>query len=94
VHVKALIYEAYIVEEISTFISYYFEPHFRTRINRVSRHDDEGEVPSSGNLSIFSNPGRPTPKNVVRGKYLTEIKFRQAHNYVLFNCDELRPFIK
>ena len=53
-----------------------------------------GEVPSSGNLSIFSNTGRPTPKNVVRGRYLSEIEFKQAHNYVLFNCDELRPFIQ
>ena len=66
VHVEALICEAYIIEEISTFISYYFESHLRTRINRVPRHDDGGEVPSSGNLSIFSNPRRPTPKNVVR----------------------------
>jgi hypothetical protein len=75
-HVKASIYEAYIVEEISTFISCYFEPHLRTRINRVSQHDDGGEVPSSGNLTIFSNPRRPTPKNVVRGRYLSEIEFR------------------
>ena len=93
-HVEASICEAYIVEEISTFISYYFEPHMRTRINRVPRHDDGGEVPSSGNLSIFSNTGRPIPKNAVRGRYLSEIEFKQAHNYVLFNCDELRPFIQ
>jgi len=94
VHVEASICEAYIVEEISTFISYYFEPHLRTRINRVPRHDDGGEVPSSENLSIFFNPRRPTPKNAVRGRYLFEIEFRQAHNYILFNYDELRPFIK
>jgi hypothetical protein len=93
-YVEASICEAYIVEEISTFILYYFEPHLRTRINHVSRHDDGGEVPSSENLLIFSNPRRPTSKNVVRGRYLSEIEFRQAHNYVLFNCDELRPFIK
>jgi hypothetical protein len=93
-HVEASICEAYIVEEISTFISYYFEPHLRTRINRVPRHDDGGEVPSSGNLSIFSNPGRPTSKNIMRGRYLFEIEFIEAHNYILFNCDELRPFIK
>jgi AAA+ ATPase superfamily predicted ATPase len=93
-HVEASIYEAYIVKEISTFISYYFKPHLRTRINRVPRHDDGGEVPSSGNLSIFFNLGRPTPKNVVRGRYLSKIESRQAHSYVLFNCDELRSFIK
>jgi len=56
-HVEASICEAYIVEEISTFISYYFESHLRMRINRVPWHDGGGEVPSSGNLSIFSNPG-------------------------------------
>jgi len=93
-HVKASICEAYIVEEISTFISYYFKPHLRTRINRVPRHDDGNEVPSSENLSIFFNHGRPTPKNIIRGRYLSKIKFKQAHNYVLFNCDELRPFIQ
>jgi len=93
-YVKALICESYIVKEISTFISYYFEPHLRMRINRVPRHDDGGKVPSSGNLSIISNLGRPTPKNTVRGRYLSEIEFKQTHNYVLFNCDELRPFIQ
>jgi hypothetical protein len=30
----------------------------RTRINRVPRHDD-GKVPSSENLLIFSHPERP-----------------------------------
>ena len=93
-HDEVSICEAYIVEEISTFISYYFEPHLRTRINRVPRHDDSGEVPSSGNLLIFSNLGQHTHKNAVRGRYLSEIEFRQTHNYVLFNCNELRPFIK
>jgi hypothetical protein len=93
-HVEASICEAYIVEDILTFISYYFEPHLRTRINRVPRNDGGDEVPSSGNLSIFLNPRRPTPKNVIRGRYLSEIEFKQAHNYVLFNCDELKPFIQ
>jgi len=55
-HVEALICEAYIVEEISIFISYYFKPQMRTRINHIPMHDDGGEVPSSENLSIFSNP--------------------------------------
>ena len=92
-YVETSICETYIVKEISIFISYYFEPYLRTRINRVPRHDDGGEVPSSGNLSIFSNLGQLTPKKAVRGRYLLEIEFRQAHNYVLFNCDERRPFI-
>ena len=39
-HVEASIYKVYIVEEISTFISYYFKSHLRTRINHILRHDD------------------------------------------------------
>jgi hypothetical protein len=61
----------------------------RTRINHVPRHDDGGEVPLSENLSIFSNSGQPTQKNTVIRRYLSKIKFRQIHNYILFNCDEL-----
>ena len=38
-HVKASICETYIVEEISIFISYYFEPYMRTRINRILRYN-------------------------------------------------------
>ena len=62
-YVEAFICEAYIIKEISTFISYYFEPYLRTRINHIPQYDDCGEVPSSGNLSVFSNPGQPTSKN-------------------------------
>jgi len=54
--------DAYIVKEISIFISYHFEPRLRTKINRVPRHNDGGEMFSSGNLLIFSHPGQPIPK--------------------------------
>ena len=56
VQVEALICEAYIVKEIITFILFYFEPQLTVKINRLLRHDDGKEVPSSGNLSIFSYP--------------------------------------
>ena len=48
----------------------------------------------SENLSIFSHPRQPFLKNTVRGRYLIEIKFKHAHNYVLFNYDEFRSFIQ
>jgi hypothetical protein len=54
-YIEALICD--IIEEISTFILYYFEPYLKTRINRVSRHDDGGEMSLSENLSKFSHPG-------------------------------------
>ena len=69
------------------FAIFGFFENFIKKIGKKLGSNNGGEVHSSGNLSIFSNPGRPTPKNAVRGRYLSEIKFRQAHNYVLFNCD-------
>jgi hypothetical protein len=66
VHVETSIYEAYIIEEISKFISYYFESHLRTRINRVSKHNDGRELSSSGNLTIFSHYRRLLSKKTVR----------------------------
>jgi hypothetical protein len=65
-HIEASICEAYIVEEISIFILNYFKPHLRTRINCVLRHDNGGEVSSSGNLLMFSHFGLLIPKNIVR----------------------------
>jgi hypothetical protein len=70
-----------------------FLKNFIEQENHVPKHDNGGEVFSSRNLSIFSHFGQPVTKNVVRGKYLSEIEFRQTHNYVLFNYDELRHFI-
>jgi hypothetical protein len=87
-HVEALICKAYIVEEISTFILYFLKPQFRIKINHVSRHDDGEEVSLTMNLSIFSHPERPVPKNVVRGRCLSKIELKQAYNYVLFNYDD------
>jgi hypothetical protein len=89
-----LICEAYIVEKISTFISYYFEPHLRTRMHRVPRHGDDGEMPLSENFSIFSHLGWSVPKNTLRRRYLTKTKFKHVYNYVLFDCDKLRHFIQ
>jgi len=93
-YVETLICKAYIVEKISTFILSYFKPQLRTSINLVPMHDDSWEVLSSEHLSIFSHPGRLVPKTI-EGKILEKkIKSRHAHNYILFNCDELRSFIQ
>ena len=65
----------------------------RIIINRVPRHNDGGEFSSSVNFSIFFDPDRPLSKNVVSIRYLKNIEFRQTNNYMLFNYDELRPFV-
>jgi hypothetical protein len=53
VHVEASIYKAYIFEEISIFISYYFDPHLKIKINRIPRHDDNKKVLLSEVLLVY-----------------------------------------
>jgi hypothetical protein len=43
--IENLICKAYIIKEISIFISCYFKSHIRTRINYNPIHDDGVEVP-------------------------------------------------
>jgi hypothetical protein len=93
-HVKTLICEVYIVKKISTFILYYFESYLRTKMHRVLRHDDDGEVPLSENFLIFSHLGWSVPKNTLRRRYLTKTEFKHVYNYVLCDCDKLRHFIQ
>ena len=87
--------ETYIVEEISIFILYYFEPYLRAQINLILGHDDDKEVLLSVDLSIFSHSKRLLYiKKTMRERYLTKTKFRHAHNFMLFNYDKLRLFIQ
>jgi hypothetical protein len=65
----------------------------RIIINRVPRHNDDGEFSSGDNFSILFDPDRPLSNNVVSIRYLKNIQFRQTNNYMLFNYDELRPFV-
>ena len=44
------------------------------------------------NSLTLDDPYKKT--NIIMERYLSKIKFRQARNYVLFNYDELRPFIQ
>jgi len=55
--VEGSICEAYIIKEILTFSSHYFQPNVQTRLNKVTRNDDGGEVDAPyGCLSIFCIP--------------------------------------
>ncbi|GKD22672.1 hypothetical protein Tco_1224375, partial [Tanacetum coccineum] len=41
--VESSIANAYLIEETSMFCSHYFEPHVKTKMNRVPRNDDGGD---------------------------------------------------
>ena len=89
--VEGSISNAYLLEEVSTFGSYYFEDHVSTKIRNEPRNCG-GESCSGINEdpdapSIFKETGRPLGKMSVR--YLDSSEYKAAHTYVLLNCPEV-----
>ncbi|XVE96060.1 hypothetical protein REPUB_Repub02eG0188900 [Reevesia pubescens] len=91
--VKASICEAYIIEEITTFCSHYFDSNVPTRLTRVPRNDDGGEVESMGHLSIFTHLGRAFGLKSV-SRYLHDDEYQAAEIYVMLNCEEIWPYVE
>ena len=91
--VEGSIANAYLIEEASTFCSYYFEPHVHTRRRKVSRNDDGGNVDFvEGNLSVFTYPGRAY--DTCKRRPLDYQEYKAAQSYIILNCAEVQPYVK
>nr|GMC86585.1 uncharacterized protein LOC109179592 [Ipomoea batatas] len=93
--VEGSISNAYLVEEASSFCSYYFEDHVSTKHRNVPRNADTSEYAVDEHeetLSIFKYPGRAFGKS--KARYMTDEEFKAAQTYVLLNCSEVEPFIE
>lgn len=86
--VEGSICNAYLVEEASTFCSYYFDDHVRTKFRDLHhgqaeiRHEDYPDM-----LQIFKQDGRPFGNMSTR--YLDSREYDAARLYVLLNCVEV-----
>jgi hypothetical protein len=91
-HVEGSIVKAYIIKEMSTFGSHYFNHgHIKGKL-RKNRHDVGPETPLDGKPAIFNYPGRAPHKGVQR--ILGVKEYAAAYLYVLYNCPEIQPFIR
>ena len=79
--VESSICEAYLVEEVSTFCSHYFEADVVTKSRRVGRNDDGGTNAKTLDFSIFNVPARPSGWAIER--FLIEEEYNAACLYVL-----------
>ncbi len=94
--IEGSIVEAYLVQEMSTFCSHYFEVNIPTWLNRVPQNDDipipvadvEGQL-----LSIFNTRCRNIP-NCGRQRLLDPTEKHQMHIYTLRNCNEIIPIVR
>ena len=82
--------EGYLAEECVVFCARYLDD-VETRNNRASRNHD-GNIDTGVELLIFVNPGRHLRGvNIVNWDVDTT---KRAHQYVLFNCEIVQPFLR
>lgn len=89
--VEASICNAYLVEEVSSFCTHYFEPHIKTKSRRVERNDDGGAI-SPSTISTFKYLGRPSGSSKTR--FLTDQEYDAAALYILLNTEEVEPYVE
>ena len=95
--VEGSICNAYLVEEATSFCSFYFKDHVSTKHTQVPCNNDshiesdEGEE-HEGNLSIFKCHGRSFGK--AKSRFLSEEEYKATRSYILLNCSEVEPFTR
>ena len=89
-HPEGSIAEGYLAEECVVFCARYLDD-VETRSNRATRNHD-GNIDTRVELPIFVNPGRHLRGvNIVNWDVDT---MKRAHQYVLFNCEIVQPFLR
>jgi len=90
--VEGSICNAYLVKEGSSFYAYYFKSHINTRHRKVLRNVKFVVDVIEGMLSIFKLRSRSLGRETKRR--LIEIECQAAHQYILLNCEEVKPYIE
>lgn len=88
--VEGSIVEATLIKEIATYCSKYFAE-AATESNK-DMHDDGQDNNSTTRTMIFDTFGSPLGRG--KARYLDDIEYKAAHNYVLLNSPEIQPLLE
>src|SRR4051812_35552775 len=92
-NVEASICQAYLLEEASTFATYYFPTaQLPCRMNRRPRIDDGSNDLTSEQISIFNYSGRPRDKTTPI--WQSDQDFNASRLYIIRNCPEVGIYLK
>ncbi|KAG6428069.1 hypothetical protein SASPL_112318 [Salvia splendens] len=83
--------EGYLVEECLRFCSLYLADYVESKFNRASRNETVTDNTKIG-LDVFTINGRSLGKGTAMR--LDDVTLKKAHQYVLFNCEAVRPYIE
>ncbi|KAK1369954.1 hypothetical protein POM88_036046 [Heracleum sosnowskyi] len=92
--VEGSIANAFLMEELCYFTTFYFEDQVQTKLRIVARNADEfvSDDDDKDAISLFRQSGRPLGIGKIR--YLSDDELRSATLYVLLNCVEVEPFVE
>ncbi|CAN1153840.1 hypothetical protein LINPERPRIM_LOCUS14967, partial [Linum perenne] len=91
-HPEGSIAEGWILDEMFTFSSLYFNDEVETRFNREKRVHEPVEEDMYKESTLFPVLGKPVGAEKIYK--LSEIELMQAHRHVLVNSDGIAPFIE
>ncbi|KAG6395273.1 hypothetical protein SASPL_145915 [Salvia splendens] len=83
--------EGYLAEECLRFCSLYLADYVESKFNRASRNETVTDNTKIG-LDVFTINGRSLGKGTAMR--LDDVTLKKAHQYVLFNCEAVRPYIE
>lgn len=83
--------QGYLAEECLTFCSLYLSDYVDSKFNRGNKNETMNENITSS-LDVFMNTGHSDGAGTPT-VFSAEI-LKKAHQYVLFNCEDVRPFIQ
>lgn len=81
----------YLAEECLTFCSLYLADYVESKFNRASRNETMNDN-AIIRIDVFTITGRPLGKGVAM-RFDVET-LTKAHQYILFNCEAIRPYIE
>jgi len=83
--------EGYIVEECIILCSRYLHGSAKWH-NRMDKNHEVDHAEKYNGLSVFEQKDSPLLRDTSRN--LEESELKQAHLYVLRNCEEVQPFLR
>jgi hypothetical protein len=91
--VEGSICNAYLVEEASTFFSYYFEDYVQTVYTLSARNEDVATTLAKDAQLLSICVPRERSLSKPQTHFMMFAKFKSATNYFLLNCEEVQQYI-
>jgi len=83
---------AYLISEIKTFGSYYFDPKLPAMMPTIPRNEVQHDNCTPFTFNVFHSKG--STFGGARKRHLTQAEYNAIHLHVLLNCREVQPHVQ